>query len=76
MHHITGGLEGVHSLVFKKHKNIPFPPTISLKVLDPIHRHKMQKHSFAHTFRAKIKHGQLKKGGASNANPKKEHHHG
>jgi hypothetical protein len=41
----------------------------------------MQKHSFAHTFRAKIKHGRLKhgrlkKGGASNANPKKEHHHG
>jgi hypothetical protein len=36
----------------------------------------MQKHSFAHTFRAKIKHGRLKKGGASTANPKKEHHHG
>jgi hypothetical protein len=36
----------------------------------------MQKHSFAHTFPAKIKHGRLKKGGASNANPKKEHHHG
>jgi hypothetical protein len=32
----------------------------------------MQKHSFAHTFGAKIKHGQLKKG----ANPKKKHHHG
>jgi hypothetical protein len=39
-------------------------------------RHKMQKHSFPHTFRAKIKHGRLKKGGASTANPKKEHHHG
>jgi hypothetical protein len=24
---------------------------------DPIHRHKMQKHSFAHTFCAKIKQG-------------------
>jgi hypothetical protein len=36
----------------------------------------MQKHSFVHTFRAKIKHGQLKKGDASTANPKKEHHHG
>jgi hypothetical protein len=36
----------------------------------------MQKHSFAHTFRAKIKHGRQKIGGASNANPKKEHHHG
>jgi hypothetical protein len=36
----------------------------------------MQKHSFAHTFCAKIKHGWLKKGGASTANPKKEHHHG
>jgi hypothetical protein len=36
----------------------------------------MQKHSFAHTFRTKIKHGRLKKGGASTANPKKEHHHG
>jgi hypothetical protein len=36
----------------------------------------MQKHSFAHNFRAKIKHGRLKKGGASTANPKKEHHHG
>ncbi len=35
----------------------------------------MQKHSFAHTFRAKIKHGRLKKGGASSVNPKKEHHH-
>jgi hypothetical protein len=32
----------------------------------------MQKHSFAHTFHAKIKQGLLKKG----ANPKKEHHHG
>jgi hypothetical protein len=36
----------------------------------------MQKHSFAHTFYVKIKHGRLKKGGASIANPKKEHHHG
>jgi hypothetical protein len=36
----------------------------------------MQKHSFAHTFRAKIKQGRLQKGGASTANPKKEHHHG
>jgi hypothetical protein len=37
----------------------------------------MQKHSFAHTlFRAKIKQGQLQKGGTSTANPKKEHHHG
>jgi hypothetical protein len=36
----------------------------------------MQKHSFAHTFHAKIKHGRLKKGGASTTNPKKEHHHG
>jgi hypothetical protein len=32
----------------------------------------MQNHSFAHTFCAKIKQGQLQKG----ANPKKEHHHG
>jgi hypothetical protein len=31
----------------------------------------MQKHSFAHTFCAKTKHGRLKKGGASTANPKK-----
>jgi hypothetical protein len=36
----------------------------------------MQKHSFAHTFCTKIKHGQLKKGGASTANPKKEDRHG
>jgi hypothetical protein len=36
----------------------------------------MQKHSFAHTFRAKIKQGRAKKGGASTVNPKKEHHHG
>jgi hypothetical protein len=36
----------------------------------------MQKHSFAHTFRAKIKQGRLQKGSASTANPKKEHHHG
>jgi hypothetical protein len=36
----------------------------------------MQKHSFAHTFRAKIEHGRLKKGGESTTNPKKEHHHG
>jgi hypothetical protein len=36
----------------------------------------MQKHSFAHTFHAKIKHGRLKKGGASTANPKKTHYHG
>jgi hypothetical protein len=36
----------------------------------------MQKHSFAHTFRVKIKQGQLQKGGASTANPKKEHYHG
>jgi hypothetical protein len=36
----------------------------------------MQKHSFAHTFCAKIKQGELKKGGASTANPKKKHHHG
>jgi hypothetical protein len=37
----------------------------------------MQKHSFAHTFLAKIKQGQVQKGGASTANPKKkEHHHG
>jgi hypothetical protein len=35
----------------------------------------MQKHSFADTFRAKTKQG-LQKGGASTANPKKEHHHG
>jgi hypothetical protein len=34
-------LESVHRLVFKKHKNIPFPPTISWKVLDPLHRHKI-----------------------------------
>jgi hypothetical protein len=69
----------VHRLFFKKHKkhkNIPFPPTILWKELDPIHRRKMQKHSFAHTFHAKKKHGRLKKGGASTANPKKEHHHG
>jgi hypothetical protein len=59
-----------------KNKNIPFPPKNSQKVLDPIHRHNMQKHSFAHTFRAKIKQGRLQKGGASTANPKKEHHHG
>jgi hypothetical protein len=32
--------------------------------------------SFAHTFRAKIKQGRLQKGGASTANPKKEHHYG
>jgi hypothetical protein len=31
----------------------------------------MQKHSFAHTFCAKIKQGRLQKGGASTANPKK-----
>ncbi len=31
----------------------------------------MQKHSFAHTFGAKIKQSQLQKGGASTANPKK-----
>jgi hypothetical protein len=36
----------------------------------------MQKHSFAHTFRDKIKHGRLNKRGTSTANPKKEHHHG
>jgi hypothetical protein len=36
----------------------------------------MQKHSFAHTFRAKIKQGRLQKGSASTANPEKEHHHG
>jgi hypothetical protein len=36
----------------------------------------MQKHNFAHTFCAKVKHGRLKKGDASTANPKKEHHHG
>jgi hypothetical protein len=39
----------------------------------------MQKHtlhSFAHIFCAKIKQGQLRKGGASTANPNKEHHHG
>jgi hypothetical protein len=36
----------------------------------------MQKHSFAHTFRAKKKQGQLQKGIASTANPKKEHHNG
>jgi hypothetical protein len=36
----------------------------------------MQKHSFAHTFCTKIKQGQLQKGIASIANPKKEHHHG
>jgi hypothetical protein len=36
----------------------------------------MQKHSFAHTFCAKIKQGQLQKGGASTANPEKEHPHG
>jgi hypothetical protein len=36
----------------------------------------MQKHNFAHIFRAKIKHGPLEKRGASTANPKKEHHHG
>jgi hypothetical protein len=31
----------------------------------------MQKHSFAHTFCAKIKQGRQQKGGASTANPKK-----
>jgi hypothetical protein len=36
----------------------------------------MQKHSFAHTFYAKIKQGRLQKGSASTTNPKKEHHHG
>ncbi len=36
----------------------------------------MQKHSFAHTFCAKIKQGRLQKGGASITSPKKEHHHG
>jgi hypothetical protein len=36
----------------------------------------MKKHSFAHTFCTKIKQGRLQKGGASTANPKKEHHHG
>jgi hypothetical protein len=41
-----------------------------------MHRHKMQKHCFPHTFCTKIKHGRLKKGGASTANPKKEHHYG
>jgi hypothetical protein len=35
----------------------------------------MQKHSFSHTFHAKIKQGRLQKGGASTTNPKKEHHH-
>jgi hypothetical protein len=59
-------------LCFYVFRNAP----ILWKVLDPIHRHKMQKHSFAHTFCTKIKHGRLKKGGASTANPKKEHHHG
>ncbi len=32
--------------------------------------------SFTHTFHAKIKQGRLQKGGASTANPKKEHYHG
>jgi hypothetical protein len=36
----------------------------------------MQKHSFAHTFRTKIKQGRLQKGGASTINPKKELHDG
>jgi hypothetical protein len=36
----------------------------------------MQKHSFAHTFRAKIIQGRLQKGSASTTHPKKEHHHG
>jgi hypothetical protein len=36
----------------------------------------MQKHSFTLTLCAKIKHGRQKKGGASTANAKKEHHHG
>jgi hypothetical protein len=37
----------------------------------------MQKYSFAHTFHAKIKQqGRLQQGGASAANPKKEHNHG
>jgi hypothetical protein len=50
-------------------------PKNSWKILDPIHRHKMQKHSFTHTFCARIKQGQLEKGSTSTANPKKEHHH-
>jgi hypothetical protein len=73
-------LGNVHRLVFWKHKNIKtyfFHPKIPEKYsTPPLHRHKMQKHSFAHTFHAKIKQGQLQKGGASTANPKKEHHHG
>jgi hypothetical protein len=36
----------------------------------------MQKYSFTHTFRTKIKQGRLQKGIALTANPKKEHHHG
>jgi hypothetical protein len=36
----------------------------------------MQKHSFAHTFCAKIKQGRRQKEGASTANTKKEHHYG
>jgi hypothetical protein len=31
--------------------------------------------SFAHTLHTKIKQSRLQKGGASTANPKKEHHH-
>jgi hypothetical protein len=70
------GCPQAHFLETQKHKNIPFPSTNSRKVLNPIHRHKMQKYSFAHTFCAKIKQGQLQKGSASTTNPKKEHHHG
>jgi hypothetical protein len=65
--------------LFSKHiktSKHTFPANSFVQVLDPIHRHKMQKHSFTHTFCAKIKHGRLKKGGASTANAKKEHHHG
>jgi hypothetical protein len=73
-------LEGVHRLVFWKHKNIKtyvshqrIPGKYS--TLSTGTKFKTIP-SFAHTFCAKIKQGRLQKGGATTANPKKEHHHG
>jgi hypothetical protein len=73
-------LEGVHRLVFWKHKNIKTYVSrqqIPGKYSTPFTGTKCKNiPSFTHTFRTKIKQGQLQKGGASTANPKKEHHHG
>jgi hypothetical protein len=74
------GSEGVYRLVFWKHKNIKTYVSrqqIPGKYSTPSTGTKCKNiPSFAHTFRAKIKQGLLQKGGASTANPKKEHHHG